>query len=73
MSEMQAQDTYIKLTDPNGKKPAVVNYHRTWDRERFIEAQRNLHLKQKDDADVRLVQLSNEDEYQKFRKGELNQ
>lgn len=40
---MQAQDIYIKLTDPTGVKDDVVNYHRVWDKDKFVAAQRHQH------------------------------
>ena len=31
---------HIKLTDPTGKHPVVINEHFVWDKDRFVAAQR---------------------------------
>ncbi len=37
MSEtMECRDIYIQLTDPTGKHKPVINSHRVWNAERFL-------------------------------------
>lgn len=60
---MQAQDLYLKVSDPNGKCGAIVSHHRVWDRERFITAQIGLHAKPEKQEDRRVVSIVTQADY----------
>lgn len=65
---MTPQDLYIRLVDETGKRKPVINYHRVWDRQHFIDAQRHLHeVKPEKAEDKRLVEVATEADYRKFR------
>ncbi len=65
---MNCQDIYVKLVDPTGEKSPTVNYHRVWDKETFIAAQK-LHFEVRaEGADKREVSLTTEDEYKRFNR-----
>lgn len=52
-----ARDIFIRLTDPKGVHPDVVNYHRTWDADAFVASQRRIYEQAKDEDDRRLVSV----------------
>ena len=64
---MKAEDIYIKLTDPTGRRETVVNYHRVWDRTLFLAAQRKLHETPRDPNDELSVSVVSEAEYKASR------
>lgn len=66
---MKAEDIYIKLTDPSGRRETVVNYHRVWDRALFLAAQRKLYETPRDPADELSVSVASEAEYKALRAG----
>jgi hypothetical protein len=63
---MQAQDLYIRLTDPAGKQKPIVSHHRVWDRELFISSTRKDFANKKNEDERRQVSLASESEYRKF-------
>lgn len=63
---MNPQDLYIQLTDPTGKRQPVINHHRVWDKEKFLESQRKLHEQPKNPADILNVSVSTETQYRAF-------
>ena len=66
---MQSQDIYVRLTDPTGKRAPVINYHRVWDKQRFVEAQRKIHEAQAKGDDIRQVSIATESEYLAHKHG----
>ncbi|MBN7118063.1 hypothetical protein [Ectopseudomonas oleovorans] len=66
---MQSQDIYVRLTDPAGKRPSVINYHRVWDKQRFILAQKQIHEERAKGGDVRQVSIATEAEYVAQKQG----
>lgn len=65
---MQAQDIYIKLTDPSGDKDPTVNYHRVWDKDKFLATQKHHFEVRAKGADKRDVSLTTEAEYKRFNR-----
>ena len=65
---MQAQDIYVKLVDPTGEKEPVVNYHRVWDKDRFLAAQKQHFEVRAEGADRREVSLTSEAEYKRVNR-----
>lgn len=63
---MNSQDLYLRLVDPTGKHSPIISHHRVWDRQRFIESQRQLHEVKAKDGDKRLVEVATEEDYRKF-------
>lgn len=66
---MQSQDIYVRLTDPTGKRAPVINYHRVWDKQRFILAQKQIHEERAKGGDVRQVSIATEAEYVAHKQG----
>lgn len=66
---MQSQDIYVRLTDPTGKRAPVINYHRVWDKQRFILAQKQIHEERAKGGDVRQVSIATEAEYVAQKQG----
>lgn len=64
---MNPQDIYIRLVDPTGKRKPVINHHRVWDRQRFIDAQKNLHEVKAEPKDKLRVEVATESEYRAFK------
>lgn len=64
---MQAQDVFIRLTDPSGKSAPITSSHRVWDRERFLTAQIDLHSRRAQGEDQRIVSLVTEADYRRSR------
>lgn len=54
---MHPRDIYIQLTDPARKHGSVINYHRVWDAQRFIDAMRKQYEQAGKPEDVRLVSV----------------
>ncbi len=69
MSDMVHKDIYIRLTDPRGQHKDVVNHHRVWDADRFLESQIDQYQgpKVKDD-ERRVVSIATQEEYKGARK-----
>lgn len=65
---MNAQDIYVKLTDPTGAREPVVNYHRVWDKEKFLAAQKHQHEVRAEDKDKLAVELTSEAEYKRLNR-----
>lgn len=66
---MAATDMYIKLVDPTGRRPAEINHHRVWNRDRFYNAQVKIYENPaKPIEDRRLVSVATEADYNEFRK-----
>lgn len=63
---MQAQDLYLKTTDPAGKSSSSISHHRVWDRDLFLSSQRAMHEKKRDTKDFREVVPVEESDYRKF-------
>lgn len=63
---MKAEDVYIRLTDPSGKRREVINHHRVWDRQLFLENQRKQHNKPDKPDENRMVSVASEAEYRQF-------
>lgn len=63
---MNAQDLYIKTSDPSQKHSPIVSHHRVWDRDRFIKSQRDMYAKKIDTPDFREVVPVDEAAYRKF-------
>lgn len=61
---MDIRDCYIRLTDPNGKH--VVNYHRIWDFDLFIESQHKTYERAVKPEDRRTVIVCDEADYVAF-------
>ncbi|MCY1291530.1 hypothetical protein D9M69_551410 [compost metagenome] len=60
---MQSQDIYVRLTDPAGKRAPVINYHRVWDKQLFIQSQKQIHEVRAKGDDIRQVSIATEAEY----------
>ena len=66
---MNSQDMYIRLTHPITKN-SIVNYHRVWDKEKFLASQMNFYDGPETKEDERrLVSIATEQEYRHYRKG----
>lgn len=67
---MQAQDIFIRLTDPTGKHKPTVTQHRVWDRGRFVRSmQHQFGEGAKSPEDRRTVTVVDRDAYTTSRKG----
>lgn len=64
---MQIQDLYVRLVDPAGRHAPVISHHRVWDRDRFLEAQREAYERKAKDDDKRLVEITTEAAYRADR------
>lgn len=64
---MRAQDVHIKLTDPTGVHPAIICYHRVWDKDLFVAAQKHQHEVKAKPEDRRDVSVVSEEEYNRWK------
>lgn len=67
---MEHRDIFIRLVDPTGRNKPVVNHHRVWDPQRFLQNQ----IEQYDGAKVkpgdrRTVHVATREQYEAYRKG----
>ena len=66
---MEHRDIFIRLVDPTGRNKPIINHHRVWDAERFLQSQ----VEQYDGAatkagERRTVSLATREQYQAFKK-----
>jgi len=69
---MNAQDLYLKTTDPTGNASSIISHHRVWDRELFMQSQRAMYAKKIDTPDFREVSPTDEAAYRKDRNYKAN-
>ena len=60
---MEARDCFIRLADPTGKHKDVINHHRVWDAERFIEAQHRQYSTEAKPGETRIVIPATKSDY----------
>lgn len=65
--EMVSRDVYVKLTDPAGNHPPVVNHHSVHDFPKFLDAQKRMHEQAKDEECRRQVTVVTVNEYRRFK------
>lgn len=63
-----SQDIYIRLSCPQGKRKDIINQHRVWDAERFVEAERQQYEREKA-QDRRIVSVATSADYIASRQG----
>ncbi|GAB4059265.1 hypothetical protein [Uliginosibacterium sediminicola] len=64
MDELSPHDIYIRLTDPSGKHPTVINEHRIWNSQRFLASLKEQYQGgQIKPGDLRVVEVVNREDY----------